>query len=501
MELLRNWRRQRVDCAVVVDAPAWAVVPGPDRAKAAPVDDRGDAALHRNPNAVLMRFTRTSAVALAAALTASCTDVSNITMRPTEAESVCSYRVNSASQSFPAVGGVGVFAVTITRPTCAWTATTNVPWIIINGSPAGIGTTNISVNYSVAANSDAVPRTGVITAGDQSVTVHQEASAQQICTYTLSARSQAFNAAGGSGSFTVTSSTGCAWTAVADVPWISIASGAGSGTAPVTYTVVSNPTTAARAGTIAVTGNQTVTITQDGSTAPCSYTLSPVSQSFSASGGSAAVTVTTPPTCSWTATVPSFTWIVITGATSGTGNGVVTYIVAGNSSNSARTGGLVIGGQAFVITQEGVQVNTKDFAVSSGAAWQDTGFDVNVGDQVRIVASGTVRYDSDGRTATPNGSGTGAAMLFSNGTCIYLICGPAIPAGSLVGRIGSSNLADFTSGFFVGTDFNLTVAQSGRLYLGFNDGFVMPNRSGLDSGGVGDNNGSFSTTITITRRP
>jgi pimeloyl-ACP methyl ester carboxylesterase len=39
------------------------------------------------------------------------------------------------------------------------------------------------------------------------------------------------------------------------------------------------------------------------------------------------------------------------------------------------------------------------------------------------------------------------------------------------------------------------------LFLGFNDGFVTCDRSGLDGGGVGDNNGSFSATITITSNP
>jgi len=66
-----------------------------------------------------------------------------------------------------------------------------------------------------------------------------------------------------------------------------------------------------------------------------------------------------------------------------------------------------------------------------------------------------------------------------------------------VGRIGSSDLTDFTTGFFVGSNFNEVATETGRLFLGYNDGFVRPDRSGLDSGAVGDNSGSFIAEIAI----
>src|SRR5204862_42283 len=71
-----------------------------------------------------------------------------------------------------------------------------------------------------------------------------------------------------------------------------------------------------------------------------------------------------------------------------------------------------------------------------------------------------------------------------------------------VGRYGSTNpSADWS--YIKGYDsftkvIDNTTNSSGRLFLGFNDGFVMCNRSGLDIGGVGDNSGSFSANITIT---
>ena len=46
-------------------------------------------------------------------------------------------------------------------------------------------------------------------------------------------------------------------------------------------------------------------------------------------------------------------WITITGGSSGTGNGTVSYTVAANPEASARTGTLTIAGQTFTVTQAG----------------------------------------------------------------------------------------------------------------------------------------------------
>jgi len=68
-------------------------------------------------------------------------------------------------------------------------------------------------------------------------------------------------AAGGVGTIPVTATAGCAWTAVSNVPWITLTSGAsGSGNGTVGYTVAPD-TAAARAGTITIAG-QTFTVTQ-----------------------------------------------------------------------------------------------------------------------------------------------------------------------------------------------------------------------------------------------
>ncbi len=149
----------------------------------------------------------------------------------------------------------------------------------------------------------------------------------------------------------------------------------------------------------------------------------------------------------------------------------------------------------FISTTTRARAQSVTKTVSSQEAWQDTGVDVNAGETISISASGVITFDSAGHTSTPDGLLT-FATVNPDGTCNYLLCGPTIPTHSLVSRIGSSSLTDFTTGFFVGSNFSAPAPTSGRLFLGFNDGFVKPDRTGLDSGAVQDNSGSFSATIT-----
>ncbi|MFC2099961.1 GH25 family lysozyme, partial [Candidatus Bipolaricaulota bacterium] len=67
---------------------------------------------------------------------------------------------------------------------------------------------------------------------------------------------------------------------------------------------------------------------------PCSYSISPGSESFSSSGGTGSVSVTAASGCSWTAS-SNDSWINITSGSSGSGNGTVSYSVSSNSSSGS----------------------------------------------------------------------------------------------------------------------------------------------------------------------
>lgn len=110
-----------------------------------------------------------------------------------------------------------------------------------------------------------------------------------------------------------------------------------------------------RTGTLTIAG-QTFTVTQEGAVT-CTYSISPTSQSFGASGGSGSVSVTTNSNiCSWLA-YSNVSWITITSGSSGTGNGTVYYTIVANTSSSSRTGTITVHGAysyIFTATQSGV---------------------------------------------------------------------------------------------------------------------------------------------------
>lgn len=82
---------------------------------------------------------------------------------------------------------------------------------------------------------------------------------------------------------------------------------------------------------------------------PCTFAISPLSQSFGASGGSGSVAVTTLHDCPWTAS-SSADWITITSEASGTGNGTVNFSVS--ATNAPRAGHITIAGNNFAVYQE-----------------------------------------------------------------------------------------------------------------------------------------------------
>ena len=171
------------------------------------------------------------------------------------------------------------------------------------------------------------------------------------CTYSIAPTSQDFAAAGGTGTTAVTAGTSCPWSAVANVSWLHITSGAsGSGNGNVGYSVDTNTSTSPRSGTLTVAG-QTFTVNQAGAPPACPSAINPTSANFTRNSATASVTVTIPAGCMWTA-VSNVSWITITGGSNGTGSGTVSYSVApygGPPKN--RTGTMTIAGKTFTVKQ------------------------------------------------------------------------------------------------------------------------------------------------------
>jgi hypothetical protein len=80
-------------------------------------------------------------------------------------------------------------------------------------------------------------------------------------------------------------------------------------------------------------------------------------------GGDNSVNVLASGGCGWAA-VSNDSWIVITSAGSGTGNGMLTYTVRENFTGSARVGTLTIAGVTFTVIQNGGLGEDCNYSIS-----------------------------------------------------------------------------------------------------------------------------------------
>ena len=173
-----------------------------------------------------------------------------------------------------AAGGPGLTAVTAPAG-CAWTGVSiNTVWLTVTSGATGGG--DGTVAFSASANPNTTTRTGTLTVAGQTFTVNQAAAA---CSYTPCRH--VGRRRGGTGSTTVTTLAGCAWTGVSNnTGWLTVIKGAtGSGPGSVAFSASANPNTSPRTGTITIAG-QTFTVTQ--AAAAFIYTCSRPIQSDSA---------------------------------------------------------------------------------------------------------------------------------------------------------------------------------------------------------------------------
>ena len=183
--------------------------------------------------------------------------IAGLTFTVTQAALVpCTFNISPSSQTFSASSGIGSVAVS-TASGCDWSAVSNAPWLTITGGATGIGNAG-TVNFTVSVNTTGAARTGTLTIAGRTFTVNQAP-----CTFSLSpSASQTFSPSLATGSVTVSTASGCGWSAVSNTPWLTIAGAtSGTGTGTVSFTVSAN-TGAARTGTITIAG-LTYTINQD----------------------------------------------------------------------------------------------------------------------------------------------------------------------------------------------------------------------------------------------
>lgn len=177
--------------------------------------------------------------------------------------------------------------------------------------------------------------------------------AGSVCTYSLSQSSATVLATGDLRQVDVTAGSSCAWTAVSNVSWITVVSGAsGAGNGHVRFSVAQNTSTIARSGLLTIGG---VTYAVNQSAASCTFTLTGPLTALPANATTFPVTINTQPGCQWTAYgYPSF---LSASPGSGSGSGSVTVSLAGNSNVASRLGVVTIGGQFLQLLQQGSLVS------------------------------------------------------------------------------------------------------------------------------------------------
>jgi hypothetical protein len=256
------------------------------------------------------------------------------------AEAQCTATVTPTNVSVLSIGSTSALSV-ISGTSCTWTATSAVGWITITSATgSGIG----QVNYTVAANTTGVVRTGTLLVAGQTVTFTQAANS---CSYTISPTSVSVPSIGSTSALSVTTGSSCSWSASSTVSWITVTSATGAGVGQVNYTVAANTAGVVRTGALLVAG-QSVTFTP--AAAPtCSYTVAPTAIAASAAAQTYAISVTSGTNCSWAAT-SSASWITVASGATGSGSGSVTIAVAIGAA-TARTGTLTVAGQAVTVTQ------------------------------------------------------------------------------------------------------------------------------------------------------
>jgi hypothetical protein len=372
----------------------------------------------------------------------------------------CSYALGSSETSILAAGGAGSFAVN-TAATCNWTAATAYGWITV-GSP-GSGTGSGTVNFTVLPNGTGATRIGTIAVQGLLYTVTQFGPS---CSFTIFPTSATVSSGGSTGGVTVSASAGsCGWS-TSSVPgseWVSVSGGgSGTGSGSVNIAAEANASTASRIGTITVAG-QTFTVNQAGRN--CSYSLTSAGASISSVGGAAAVGVLAPPGCAWTVD-PGPGWISLTSGGSGSGNSTVpvSLSVQANSSTAARSTGVLVAGQTFLVTQDGVPCS---FSLSAVNPMQPA---PGGGGSVAITAAG-------------GGCGWVAS---SNADWLHLSAASGTGTGSITFTVDTNPGAASRSATLTVAGQNIVVSQAGTTcsFSLRSPSAVMPAAAGASSVGL-----------------
>lgn len=188
------------------------------------------------------------------------------------------------------------------------------------------------------------------------------------CTFSVTIGTSGFGAAGGSGTATVSTVSGCAWTAASQADWIRVDGDTHTGSGSVSFTVAPSTQTEARTGSLVV-AMQALSIGQDAADSPpepCDVSLVADPDDFERDGGSGVLRIAVRAGCAWTLTQDA-PWLTIEGPTQGTGSMTLKVSAPMNADSAARRITVAVGERTVVISQPGQ--GDCAFQVSPVGAW------------------------------------------------------------------------------------------------------------------------------------
>ena len=302
-----------------------------------------------------------------------------------------------------------------------WTIAEDIGWLSVVGSTSRIGPGSVSL---VATENLAVDsREANMTIAGHPFTVRQKGRTVEVEYDTM-----VFGAEGGDATIEVHPDGNVTWVASTSSPdWIIIwgddgcdyddyGNVVGTGDHTIEYIVADYVGDGApRTGTITI-GDKTVYVTQR----PYDLSINPSATTVGGNAGAGSVGVSATVGQIWNA-IATEPWIVIeSGCDSGTGSGTVRYTYTDNDTGAARSGKILIAGEAYTITQAArqmVAVNaTARVVTASGEPGTGNGGVVSGGgtyDRGTSVTLAAVANDgySFVNWTLPNGSTTGGSQL------------------------------------------------------------------------------------------
>ena len=160
----------------------------------------------------------------------------------------------------------------------------------------------------------------------------------------------------------------------------------------------------------------------------CIRGLTPVNKTISASGGAGNVVNVTTTGCAWIAVSNVPSWITVTGGSSGSANGPVTYTVA-NPGPNPRRGTMTIAGKTFIVSQATPVSAPCTITIPSGTAVGSGGGGLNL-----AVTASTVSCAWTAKSSVPWITITSGASGVGNGSVQYSVTANPGP-GPRAGRI------------------------------------------------------------------